>query len=185
MRKFTKGDVVGGFTIQENGTLLLFMRKGAIKVWDNGTLTTIIDEIPDEREARFNDVIVDPEGRVFCGTLSAIDRPVRLYRLERSGSISKVLDGIGLSNGMGFTPDRKHMYYTDSLKREIYIFDYDQSSGNINNQQVFVRIPENEGVPDGMTVDREGYIWSARWDGGCLVRYTPDGKENLRISSSC
>jgi len=82
---------------------------------------------------------------------------------------------------MGFTPDRKHMYYTDSSKREIYLFDYDQSNGNIENKRVFVTIQENEGVPDGMTVDRDGYVWSARWDGGCIVRYAPDGKENLRI----
>jgi len=176
-----KGDVVGGFTIQVNGALLLFMSKGAIKVWKAGELSTIIDEIPDERETRFNDVIADPEGRVFCGTMPTNDRPGRLYRLELDGSLKKILDGIGCSNGMGFTPDRKHMYYTDSSKREIYLFDYDQSSGNIEDKRVFVTIQENEGVPDGMTVDRDGYVWSARWDGGCIVRYAPDGKENLRI----
>ena len=176
-----KGDVVGGFTIQVNGALLLFMSKGAIKVWKAGELSTIIDEIPDERETRFNDVIADPEGRVFCGTMPTNDRPGRLYWLELDGSLKKILDGIGCSNGMGFTPDRKHMYYTDSSKREIYLFDYDQSSGNIEDKRVFVTIQENEGVPDGMTVDRDGYVWSARWDGGCIVRYAPDGKENLRI----
>ncbi len=176
-----KGDVVGGFTIQVNGALLLFMSKGAIKVWKAGELSTIIDEIPDERETRFNDVIADPEGRVFCGTMPTNNRPGRLYRLELDGALKKILDGIGCSNGMGFTPDRKHMYYTDSSKREIYLFDYDQSSGNIEDKRVFVTIQENEGVPDGMTVDRDGYVWSARWDGGCIVRYAPDGKENLRI----
>lgn len=176
-----KGDVVGGFTIQVNGALLLFMSKGAIKVWKAGELTSIIGEIPDERETRFNDVIADPEGRVFCGTMPTNDRPGRLYRLELDGALKKILDGIGCSNGMGFTPDRKHMYYTDSSKREIYLFDYDQSNGNIENKRVFVTIQENEGVPDGMTVDRDGYVWSARWDGGCIVQYTPDGKENLRI----
>lgn len=73
------------------------------------------------------------------------------------------------------------MYYTDSVKREIYLFDYDREQGVIENQRVFVRTPEGEGIPDGMTVDEEGYVWSARWDGGCVVRHAPDGTEDMRI----
>jgi D-xylonolactonase len=92
-----------------------------------------------------------------------------------------LLDDVDISNGMGFTPDRKQMYYTDTPKREIYLFDYDQDTGDITSRRVFVRTPEGEGMPDGMTVDAEGYIWSARWDGSCLVRYSPDGREDRRI----
>ena len=83
---------------------------------------------------------------------------------------------------MGFTPDGKGMYYTDTRKREIYIFDYDQGTGAITNQRVFVRVAKGEGGPDGMTVDAEGYVWGARWGGGCVVRYAPDGTEERRIS---
>ena len=176
-----QGEVVGGFTIQDDGALLLFMARGAVKIWREGQLTTVIEEIPDERTTRFNDVIADPMGRVFCGTMPTKERLGRLYRLDPDGTLTKLLEGIGCSNGMGFTPDRKHMYYTDSPKREIYIFDYDQDSGAITNRRVFVRTPEGEGIPDGMTVDAEGYVWGARWDGGCLVRYAPDGTEVLRI----
>jgi len=179
--QFYEGEVIGGFTIQADGSLLLFMARGAVKILRDGELITIIDEIPDERESRFNDVIADPEGRVFCGTMSTRSRPGRLYRLERDGRLTKLLDGIGTSNGLGFTPDRKGLYYTDSRRREIYLFDYDRGTGEITNQRVFVRVPEGEGVPDGMTVDSEGYVWSARWDGGCLVRYAPDGCEERRI----
>jgi sugar lactone lactonase YvrE len=74
------------------------------------------------------------------------------------------------------------MYYTDSRARTIYLFDYDQTSGAISNQRVFVQTPEGDGVPDGMTVDAEGYVWSARWGGSALVRYTPDGVEEQRIT---
>ena len=179
--QFYEGEVIGGFTIQADGSLLLFMARGAVKILRDGELITIIDEIPDERESRFNDVIADPEGRVFCGTMSTRSRPGRLYRLERDGRLTKLLDGIGTSNGLGFTPDRKGLYYTDSRRREIYLFDYDRETGEISNQRAFVRVPEGEGVPDGMTVDSEGYVWSARWDGGCLVRYAPDGNEERRI----
>jgi D-xylonolactonase len=180
--QFYEGEVVGGFTIQADGALLLFMARGAVKIWKDSKLTTVIEEIPDERETRFNDVFADPEGRVFCGTMPAKDRLGRLYRLDTNGKLTKLLDGIGISNGMGFTPDRKQMYYTDSAKREIYRFDYDQKTGAIANQRLFIRTPEGEGVPDGMTVDAEGYVWSARWDGGALFRYAPDGREVSRIN---
>lgn len=178
-----QGEQVGGFTIQSDGGILLFMARGAVKIWREGSLTTVIDEIPDERATRFNDVIADPVGRVFCGTMRTPERLGRLYRLDLDGRITKLLDGIGTSNGMGFTPDHRQMYYTDTPKREIYRFDFDRETSAITNQQVFVRTPEDpaEGRPDGMTVDAEGYVWSARWDGGCLVRYAPDGTEERRI----
>jgi sugar lactone lactonase YvrE len=179
---FESPDALGGFTIQEDGALLLFMARGAVKLWGDGELTTVIDEIPDEVTTRFNDVIADPEGRVFCGTTPTQSRLGRLYRLDPDRTLTKLLDGIGVSNGMGFTPDLRHLYYTDSPTRNIYIFDYDRATGNISNQRVFVQTPEGEGVPDGMTVDADGYVWSARWDGGVLVRYTPDGVEEWRIA---
>ncbi len=177
-----QGDVVGGFTIQADGSLLLFMARGAIKIWRDGELSTVIEEIPDETETRFNDVIADPAGRVFCGTMPTPNRKGRLYRLDTDGTLHQILDEIGCSNGMGFTPDRRQMYYTDSPTLEIYRFDYDEATGAIHNRQVFVKTAEDEGIPDGMTVDAEGCVWSARWDGNILVRYTPDGAEERRIT---
>jgi sugar lactone lactonase YvrE len=177
-----QGEVVGGFTVQTDGALLLFMARGAVKIWREGQLTTVIEDIPDERESRFNDVIADPEGRVFCGTMPSPGRLGRLYRLSPDGSIVKVLEEIGTSNGMGFTPDRKRMYYTDTREREIYLFDYERATGEISSRRVFVRVPPGEGGPDGMTVDAEGYVWSARWGGSALVRYAPDGQEERRIT---
>jgi sugar lactone lactonase YvrE len=176
-----EGEAIGGFTVQEDGALLLFMDHGAVRVWRDGKLTTVIDEIPEERETRFNDVFADPEGRVYCGTMPTKDRLGRLYRLDPDGTLTKLLEGITCSNGMGLTPDRKHLYYTDTMVHTIYLFDYDQASGALTNQRIFVKSPESEGLPDGMTVDAEGYVWSARWDGSCLVRFAPDGKEDRRI----
>jgi D-xylonolactonase len=177
-----EGDPLGGFTIQSDGALLLFMAGGTIKIWRDGVFTTLIAEIPEERETRFNDVFADPVGRVFCGTMPTTDRPGRLYRLDPGGTLTKLLDGIGCSNGMGLTPDHRQLYYTDSDAREIYLFDYDVASGAISNQRLFANNPPEEGLPDGMTVDAQGYVWSARWDGGCLVRYTPDGMLERRVS---
>lgn len=187
-----EGQPVGGFTIQEDGALLLFGTRGSIRLWRDGQVTTVVDEIPDERESRFNDVIADPAGRVFCGTMPSPDpvatgqtlpprRLGRLYRLDPDGTLTIVLEDVGCSNGMGFTRDRRHMYYTDSDVQKIYRFDYDASTGALTNQQVFVDVSADLGLPDGMTVDDEEHVWSANWDGGVLLRYAPDGEEVMRI----
>lgn len=175
------GAPVGGFTLQADGALLLFMERGAIAKWRDGQLDYVVEEISDERESRFNDVIADPAGRVFCGTMPTPTRPGRLYRLDVDGSLHLLLEGIGVSNGMGFTPDRQCLYYTDSVARHIYLFNYDEETGALTHQRVWLRTPEGAGVPDGMTVDAEGYVWSARWGGSALYRYTPDGVEERRI----
>ncbi|MBN1345352.1 MAG: SMP-30/gluconolactonase/LRE family protein [Phycisphaerae bacterium] len=176
-----QGEMIGGFTVQEDGELLLFKDKGAIKTWRDGERKTLIEEIPAERETRFNDVGADPEGRVFCGTMSTDDRPGRLFRLDPDGTLTTVLEDVGCSNGIGYTPDRTRMYYTDSNKYEIYLFDYDRGSGAITNRRVFVKIPKELGLPDGMTVDADGYVWTAIWGGGCLIRFAPDGTEDRRL----
>jgi len=175
------GPPVGGFTVQADGTLLLFMACGAIAQWRDGRLDYILEEIPDERQSRFNDVIADPVGRVFCGTMPTPTRPGRLYRLDRDGVLHLLLEGIGVSNGLGFTLDRRHMYYTDSVACTIYLLDYDEKTGALTNQRIWLQTPEHAGVPDGMTVDAQGYVWSARWDGSALYRYSADGVEELRI----
>jgi len=177
-----EGEEIGGFTIQEDGRLLLFMARGAVAVWRGGIQQHVIEEIEAERDSRFNDVMADPEGRVFCGTIPSGERLGRLYRLDTDGRLTRILDEIGCSNGMGFTPDRTQMYYTDSGAKKIYLFDYNRESGGISNQRVFVDSGDLEGGPDGMTVDAEGFVWSARWDGGCLIRYTPEGQEERRVA---
>ncbi len=175
------GRPVGGSTLQADGSLLLFRDRGNVVRWQEGEEATVIEEIPDDRGTRFNDVIADPDGRVFCGTMPTADRPGRLYRLDPDGSLHLILSGLGVSNGMGFTPNGRGMYHTDTSAREISLFDYDRATGELSNRRLFVRVRPGEGGPDGMTVDAEGYVWSARWDGSRLVRYDPDGREVQRV----
>lgn len=179
---FNIGTPVGGFTLQTDGSLLLFMARGAVRLWRSGSfLSTVIAELPEELDNRFNDVIADPQGRVFCGVMSTPTRAGRLYRLDPDGSIRAVIEGVGTSNGMGFTPDRRRFYHTDTRRREIRVFDYDARTGEIANPRTFATVPEGQGGPDGLTVDRAGGVWSARWGGHCIVRYAPDGTEVLRV----
>ncbi|MEN6547061.1 MAG: SMP-30/gluconolactonase/LRE family protein [Armatimonadia bacterium] len=175
------GEQVGGFTSQRDGALLLFMARGAVRVWRNGFVRTIIEEIPHEHDSRFNDVIADPRGRVFCGTMGGSERKGRLYRLDPDGTLTVLLEGLGCPNGMGFTADRKTMYFTESIARLIYKFDYDEQTGELGNQRVFVAPPPEHGLPDGMTVDAAGHIWSAQWDGGAIVEYDPSGRLVQRL----
>jgi len=172
------GRPVGGFTFQRDGSLSLFMDRGPVAVFTDGKLAaTVIEEIPDEASTRFNDVIADPEGRVFCGTMPTSERPGRLYRLDTDGSISLLLEGIGCSNGMGLTADLKTFYYTDSKVRQIYAFDYDRATGDIRNKRVFIDSSDGSGVPDGMTVDSMDHLWSARWDGHRVDHYDASGQQ--------
>jgi len=173
---------VGGFTFQADGSLVLFRDMGNIVVWKDGkVLRTIHDSIRGEEAGRFNDVIADPEGRIFCGTLTDTGRPGRLFRLDRDGSLTQILDGVGCSNGMGFTPDLKRFYFTDSGAYTITVFDYDRKTGGLTNRRPWVQGKKEDGFPDGMTVDANGDVWSTRWDGYCVIQYSPEGVEKNRI----
>ena len=186
---FWQGGVLGGFTFQADGSLLLFMDRGAVASLRDGHLSYLIDELPGESENRFNDVIADPEGRVYCGTMPRDDRRAidggerlgTLYRLDTDGSITPLFGDCGIPNGMGFTADLRHMFYTDSMDHTIYMFDYDQRSGKLSNKRPFVEIGPGNGLPDGMTVDAEGHVWSARAFGAALYRYSPEGVEEMSV----
>lgn len=183
-----RGEPVGGMTVQQDGSLLLFGARGRVSAWRDGHAAGIIlSLIPDERNTRFNDVIADPQGRVIGGTMAELDadgaivRHGRLYGLETNRELRPLLDGMGSPNGMGFTADLRHMYMTDSFPgvQAIFRFDYDVPTGTLSNREVFHQTPLDGslGRPDGMAVDIEGCVWSARWDGAAVARLTPDRVE--------
>ena len=165
---------IGGFTIQPDGSLLCFLYNAGLAVLENGHFRYLIDEMKEEQGRKFNDVIADPMGRVFAGTIENSSGKGRLYRLDLDGTFKPILDGIGISNGMGFTADKKKMYYTDSNEYRIDIFDYDIETGDLSNRKTFVNTPEG-GLPDGMTVDSKGNIWSARFGGSGVYKYSAAG----------
>lgn len=185
------GRPVGGFTFQADGSLLLFMDRGTVAVWDGTKITrTVIDEIPDEADSRFNDVSADPEGRVFCGTMSVKDaqggyvRKGKLHLLDTDGTLETVFEGVGTSNGMGFTPDLGGFYHTDTGTKQISRYDYERSTGGVSNKRLFVQVggpDDGDGKCDGMTVDAAGDIWCGHWDGWCVVHYGQDGGIKRRI----
>lgn len=176
-RVFCQTRVTGGFTLQEDGSLLLFQDSRICILGLDGTQREVVSGLCPQNE-RFNDVIADPEGRVYAGAMGGNGR---LIRFDPNGRVTELFDGLGIPNGMGFTPDFQSMYFTDSEARQIYRFDYDRKTGNLTNRQIFVEISVHEGLPDGMTVDAEGYVWTAIWFGGRLKRYAPDGRLDREV----
>ncbi len=171
-----RGEPVGGFTFQANGDLLLFRVNDIALLEPDGGRVDSLKEFSDDGAARFNDVIADPEGRVFAGTIGRTDASGGLYRVDRDGAVTLLFRGTGVSNGMGFSPDLRVFYWTCSTRRRIYAFDYDGATGVLTRERVLYQAAEAEGFPDGMTVDRDGNIWSARWDGFSVVQHAPDGR---------
>jgi sugar lactone lactonase YvrE len=172
---FSVGQPIGCLAFREKGGLIMALRDG-IGYWDwsSQEIELIVNSEDDRQGVRFNDGKVDSQGRFWAGTLG-VDDQNKLYRLDPDLSIQVMETGITISNGIGWSPDDKIMYYTDSPLRVIYAYDFDRDTGSIENRREFVRAPLSEGFPDGLAVDSQGFIWSAQWDGWKVVRYDPDG----------
>jgi sugar lactone lactonase YvrE len=174
---------IGCFALRKQGGAVMGLRTGfALLDFTSGEVFPIHDPEADLPSTRFNDGKCDRRGRFWAGTMDE-DTPKTqgaLYRLSPDMTYRKVLTGIGVSNGLGWSPDNNVMYYTDSRKHTIWAYDYDLESGSIANQRIFAQTPETY-VPDGLTVDAAGFVWSAKWDGWKVVRYTPDGSIDLEV----
>lgn len=180
----TNGLNAAGMAFNHTGELVL-AGMGGLCLWkESGEFRTLITE-RDGDALNFNDILADPKGRLYAGTwywgAEQYEKTGKLYLIETDGSIHVQDEGIELSNGLGLSPDARTLYYADSSARRIYAYDVDASTGVLSNRRVFVNVPLAEGMPDGLTVDADGYIWSAQWYGAQVVRYDPDGKVERRI----
>ena len=173
------GRPVGGFTLQADGALLLFRDRGNVVVWRDGVEErTVLESLPGLERTRFNDVCADPEGRVFCGTMTGPDIAGRLYRLDPDGAIHLLLENLGTPNGMGFSPDLSRLYFNDTRPGRTWVFDYDRATGALANPRVFrdTAAAGDPGRPDGLAMDAEGGVWTAQWDGAALLRFDAEGR---------
>jgi sugar lactone lactonase YvrE len=140
----------------------------------------VIAEVPAREGIRFNDASVDPAGRVWVGSMHIDEaEPLgELYRLDPGRVLTPVVKGVTVSNGIGWSPDGSRMYYADTPMRRVDVFDYDPATGEAFQRRLFTDLSRMEGVPDGLTVDVDGCVWVAMWDGGALRRFTPDGQQD-------
>jgi D-xylonolactonase len=125
---------------------------------------------------RFNDGKTDRQGRFWAGTMDDEEKAAQgaLYRIDPDLSWTRIDDGYRVCNGPAFSPDGRTMYHTDSARQVVYAFDLDEA-GQAANRRDFAHFARDEGYPDGMTVDSEGCLWVAFWDGWCLRRLSPEG----------
>lgn len=134
----------------------------------------------------FNEMLAAPDGGVYANTAywngAKMEKTGKLYKIKNGGVI-KILDaGFELPNGMGLSPDNSLLYLADSARRLIYVYDVNSHNSKLSSRRVFATVPDDEGIPDGLTVDAEGFVWSAQWYGSQIVRYDPDGSVERRIS---
>ncbi len=179
-----QGFTVNGFCLQEGGGFLTTSSQGAC-LWRPGEKPVLLASEAEGQELRLNDCVADPEGRVFTGSYhldaEGNSAPSFLFCIDTDGSVRIADEGIRFSNGLAFSPDGRTFYFTDLAARVIYAYDYRRSDGALSNRRPFVRVDRAEGMPDGLTVDAEGYLWIAHWFGGCVTRYDPDGKRERKV----
>jgi len=149
-------------------------RLALVDLADESVCTLV--RLPHGPEVRSNDGACDAAGRFWIGTMALDEAPGAgaLYRYD--GRLERVLNGVTLSNGIGWTRDDTRMYYVDSPEQRVDVFDFELESGRISDRRPFVSIDDSDGIPDGLTVDDEGGVWVALWGGSCVRRYDERGR---------
>ena len=146
-----------------------------VEVGDELAFTRLFDPEEDRPDNRFNDGKVDRDGRFWAGTMDDTEQAAvgTLYRLEDINGSTIIDQGYGVTNGPAFSPSGNWMYHTDSVRRRIYRFPL-APDGTVGAREIFLHFTAQEGYPDGMTVDAEGCLWVAFWDGWAVRRFGPD-----------
>lgn len=175
-------DMITAIALCEDENKLLLCLQKDILLYDlnsrnSVSLISIETDLPDNR---FNDAKCDPAGRFWAGTMNRDkwDHPDgALYCCYSGTQYDKAESAITCANGMGWSPDNRTMYFTDSFRYTVFAYDYDLTTGQLNNKRAFCILDPNGGTfSDGLTVDAEGHVWCAHMGPGQVVRYNPEGK---------
>lgn len=165
---------IGAVKPRAGGGLVLNLRDGVALLDPDGSFRWLHHEPVPGRRA--NDAAVAPDGSLWAGTMRYDEAPGggTLSRITGDGTHTTALDDVAVSNGTGWSPDGRLMYYIDSPTRRVDVFDH--HDGHIENRRTLVEIEDGAGFPDGLTVDADGCVWVALWDGAAVRRYTPGGE---------
>ncbi len=174
------GTKVGFAVLTESGDMLAGTQEGLVRFsTETGHCAQYANPEPNLPDNRFNDGKCDPQGRLWAGTMSVMETEAAgsLYRVDADGNVNRCLTSVTISNGLAWSADR--MYYIDSPTRRVDAFDFDASKGAISNRRTTVALADGLGFPDGMTMDAEGKIWVALWEGWGAGRFDPTTGEML------
>ncbi len=173
------GQPVGAVALRAPGGLVLALRDG-FGLLDSGSReVSIVQGVETDRPGnRMNDGKCDRAGRFWAGTMAVDETPHAgaLYRLDPDLRVRQVVPDATMPNGLDWSLDERTLYYVDTFDQGIDIFDYDPERGGLANRRPLVDISPADGLPDGLTVDSEGFLWVALWGGSAIRRYAPDGR---------
>ena len=179
---------IGSFVFATGGRLMLAIDTG-LALFDprTGALTHFADPSGAREAVAYNDSKVDWSGRLWVGTFDIPETEPRgiLYCVDAKGHSQIADSGFIVCNGPAFSPRGDILYFSDSVGRRILAYDMDRESGSLRNRRVFAHLSDDEGLPDGLTVDSEGSLWCAHYGAGRLTRYAPDGTVLAVIALPC
>jgi sugar lactone lactonase YvrE len=170
-------ELIGAMSLRRAGGLVVALRTG-VAAFDptQGTMTPIATLHPASGSMRLNDGKCDRQGRFWVGSMDDVSRAAvgTLYRLDGTGCVA-MGGGVAVPNSLCWSPDGTVMYFADGVEPVIWAYPFDPATGAIGTRREFARLSAGTGIPDGATVDRSGFLWSANYGGGCVTRSAPDG----------
>jgi len=170
---------IGGMVLRAKGGMMAVDQRGIFALDPKtGQMRPFAKPAKDMRQLWFNDAKCDRQGNLWTGVGDRKEaKPIGVfYRVGHKGKVTKVDSKFICPNGPAFSPDGRICYFADSYACKIYRYDIDPATGKVGPRHLFAAVPEGQGVPDGMTVDAEGGVWSCQWDGWRITRYSPDGR---------
>ncbi|MCB1341049.1 MAG: SMP-30/gluconolactonase/LRE family protein [Pseudooceanicola sp.] len=176
LRSWAMPQTVGTYVFQRDGRLLVGLQTGmGLFNLETGETTMLSDTYADQPDMRFNDGHCDRQGRLWIGTMDNLKRAPAgvLFRVDDRGLV-QVADQVLVPNSLSFSPDGTVMYFSDAREPAIWAFDLDPATGEVGNRRLFARM-QSGGMPDGATVDAEGYVWSTQYGAGRIDVFAPDG----------
>lgn len=183
IRSWPMPELVGSVGLRKQGGVIAALRTGiALFDTDSGALTRFPAPHADQPQMRFNEGKCDRQGRFWAGSMDDIGRgPVGvLYRFE-SGEFIPVITGVSVPNSLCWSLDDTTMFFSDGIGPAIWAYPFEASSGTVGTRRLFARLPDGTGIPDGATIDAQGYLWSANYGGNQLIRFRPDGTVDKKV----
>ncbi|NCJ07212.1 SMP-30/gluconolactonase/LRE family protein [Synechococcales cyanobacterium C] len=176
------GDVVSALALMADDRLLMAMgNRLATLNLTSGVVETLRGVDFPQASTRFNDGKCDPQGRFWIGSLAEEPGQAALYRYDPDGALQVMETGLTISNGLGWSPDGDIFYLTDSSARTIYAYRFEGETGQISDRTPLIQFTDEQIEPDGLTIDQDGNLWVALWDGWCLACISPRGEELGRV----
>ncbi len=168
---------IGTFALYGDANLVVALQDGlAIFDLETKRLEWFVDIEKDVKDNRPNDGKCDSEGRLWLGTMhiSAKEGAGSLYCISQNKRVTLQLTSLSIANGLACSDDDRYFYFIDSPLKRIDRYLFDAHQGIIKFDRTVVTTPGELGFPDGMTIDEEGMLWVAQWDGFCVCRWNPD-----------